>query len=193
MKTLLALLFYIGIGSVFAQVSPDSVRAEDPQKKEKRDPRPFMSRISLGGSTGFWINPAQVHVEVSPMLAYRFQKIWTVGAGYRYIYVRNIVYGKNLNNYGPNLFVRAAITKRIYLWSEWEHLKSEYALAIANQEVTTNTDQIDSFFMGAGYVRQLGRKGRGGISFQLLYNMLYHQEENAPYYSPLIYRIGYFF
>ena len=102
---------------------PDSVHA--PIEKTRKDPRPFMSRISLGGSTGFWINTRETHVEVSPMLAYYFPKILTTGFGYRYIYTRDRFYGKNLNTFGPNLFARAQLTKRIYLWTEWEYLKTE--------------------------------------------------------------------
>lgn len=162
-------------------------------QKTRKDTRPFIKRISLGGSTGFWMNTKQTHVEVSPLLAYHFPKILTTGLGYRYIYTRDRFYGKNLNSYGPNLFVRAQLTRRIYLWSEWENLRTEYAVELANQEVTTKKENIDSFFAGAGYVRQLGRKGRGGISVQILYNFLYNREDNSPYYSPVIYRVGYFF
>jgi hypothetical protein len=159
----------------------------------RKDTRPLKERISLGGSTGFWINLKQTHLEVSPLLAYHFPKILTTGAGYRYIYTRDRVFGKNLNTYGPNLFARASLTKRIYLWSEWENLRTEYALELANEEVTTKKDNVDSFFAGAGYIRQLGKRGRGGISFQLLYNFLYDREDHSPYYSPVIYRVGYFF
>jgi hypothetical protein len=161
--------------------------------KVRKDTRPLKERISLGGSTGFWINTKQTHVEVSPLLAYHFPKILTTGVGYRYIYTRDLFYGENLNSYGPNLFARAQLTRRIYLWSEWENMKTEYAYELANTEVSTKTEHVDSFFAGAGYIRQLGKRGRGGISFQLLYNFLYDREDNSPYYSPIIYRVGYFF
>lgn len=196
MRKILFLIFYVSCIHVFAQQTTDSVKVDSDQSRqprEKRDTRSWKQRVGLGGSIGFWIQPRQLHLEVAPMIAYRFPKILTVGSGYRYVYNHNYLYGKNLNNYGPNFFVRASVTKRIYLWTEWEHLHTEYVYTIANQEATTKTDQADSFFAGAGYIRQLGRKGRGGISFQLLYNFLYNKETNSPYYSPVIYRIGYFF
>jgi len=197
MKKIYLIAFSLVIGYCYAQQPTDSIKVDSTihtsGKKVRKDTRPFKERVGLGGSIGFWINPAQVHVEVAPMLAYRFPKVLTVGSGYRYVYIRNIFYGKNLNNYGPNFFARAQLTKRFYLWSEWEHLNTEYAYAVANQEVTTKTDRVDSFFAGAGYIRKIGRKGRGGISFQVLYNFLYNNEPNSPYYSPVIYRIGYFF
>jgi len=192
-KLLLSILLLIPIVA-FAQQTADSLKSMTPtETKTRKDTRPFIKRIRLGGSTGFWINTKQTHVEVSPLLAYYFPKILTTGFGYRYIYTRDRFYGKNLNTFGPNLFARASLTKRIYLWSEWEYLKTEYAYELANTEIGTKTEHVDSFFAGAGYIRQLGRKGRGGISIQILYNFLYNREDNSPYYSPVIYRVGYFF
>lgn len=192
MKNFILLLFLCISCYATARQNNDSTNTEVTPKVRK-DTRPLKERISLGGSTGFWINLKQTHVEVSPLLAYHFPKILTTGAGYRYIYTRDRVFGKNLNTYGPNLFARASLTKRIYLWSEWENLRTEYAVELANKEVTTKKDNVDSFFAGAGYIRQIGKRGRGGISFQLLYNFLYDREDHSPYYSPVIYRVGYFF
>lgn len=192
MKPFILILFIFISYFSTARQNPDSASVHATPNVRK-DTRPLKERISLGGSTGFWINLKQTHLEVSPLLAYHFPKILTTGAGYRYIYTRDRVFGKNLNTYGPNLFARASLTKRIYLWSEWENLRTEYALELANEEVTTKKDNLDSFFAGAGYIRQLGKRGRGGISFQLLYNFLYDREDHSPYYSPVIYRVGYFF
>lgn len=191
MKQSLLFLFVIISSYATARQQPDSTTESTAQTR--RDTRPLKERISLGGSTAFWINLKTTHVEVSPLLAYHFPKILTTGAGYRYIFTRDRVYGKNLNTYGPNLFARAGLTKRIYLWSEWEYLRTEYALELASKEVTTRKDNVDSFFAGAGYIRQIGKRGRGGISIQVLYNFLYDREDHSPYYSPVIYRIGYFF
>lgn len=163
------------------------------QQKIKRDQRPWNQRISVGGSTAFWIQPKKTHLELAGLLAYHFPKTLTTGAGYRYIYTRNRFYGKNLNSYGPNLFARVNLSRRIYLWTEWEYLNSEYGIELGNNQITTQKDYIDSFYAGAGYIRQIGRRKHGGISFQVLYNFLYNREDNSPYYSPVIYRIGYFF
>jgi hypothetical protein len=189
-RFLFGALVFLSTAAIAQEIDSTKTIAD---RKIRKDMRPFIKRISLGGSTGFWMNTKQTHMEVSPLLAYHFPKILTTGLGYRYIYTRDRFYGKNLNSYGPNLFVRAQLTRRIYLWSEWENLRTEYAVELANQEVTTKNENIDSFFAGAGYVRQIGRKGRGGISVQILYNFLYNREDNSPYYSPVIYRVGYFF
>jgi hypothetical protein len=192
-KLLFVSLLLISI-QVSAQQPVDTVKTVTASEQNvKKDTRPFIRRISLGGSTGFWINTRQTHVEVSPLLAYHFPKILTTGFGYRYIYTRDRFYGKNLNTYGPNIFARASLTKRIYLWSEWENMRTEYALELGNQDITTQKENVQSAFAGAGYIRQLGKRGRGGISVQLLYNFLYDHEDHSPYYSPVIYRVGYFF
>lgn len=189
---LLILFIVIAFFAQGQDAKPDSTQTPATPAARK-DQRPFMQRVSLGGSTGFWIQPAQTHVEVAGLIAYRFPKILIVGTGYRYIYTRNRVYGKNLDSYGPNLFARAQLTRRIYFWTEWEYLNTEYAVQLAGNEITTKTDHLDSFYAGLGYIRRIGKKGRGGFSFQILYNFLYNREANSPYYSPVIYRVGYFF
>lgn len=185
------LVFVSGI--VFGQQTDSIATDTTHTTKVRRDTRPFIKRLSLGGSTGFWINSKETFLEVSPLLAYHFPKTLITGVGYRYIYHRNRIYGKNLNTNGPNIFARANLTKRIYFWSEWEYLNSEYVLAIANQEASIQTDHVQSLFAGLGYIRSFGKKGRGGISFQLLYNFLYEREDNSPYIAPVTYRVGYFF
>jgi len=180
--------------SALAQRPADSLKnSQTTTKQSSQSQRPALKRISFGGSTSFWIDVKKTHVEVAPLLAYHFPRILTTGVGYRYIYTRDRFYGKNLNSYGPNIFARAQLTKRLYLWSEWEHLYSEYAYALANNEITTTKQSVDSFFAGIGYIRQLGKRKHGGLSVQLLYNFLYDRGDNSPYYGPVTYRIGYFF
>jgi hypothetical protein len=66
-------------------------------------------------------------------------------------------------------------------------------VAVTNQETSIQTDHIQSLFAGLGYMRSFGKRSRGGISFQLLYNFLYEREDNSPYIAPITYRVGYFF
>ncbi|MDL5048707.1 hypothetical protein QQ054_22095 [Oscillatoria amoena NRMC-F 0135] len=192
MRSIYLLPFLLLIPSVgFSQVT-DTTSIPASVAKSKKDERPFTERISIGGATSFWIQPSRTYVEIAGLLAYRFPKTLTMGPGYRYIYNRNRTYGKNLNTYGPNFFVRAQLTRRIYLWTEYELLNTEYVVQVGGNEIATKSDHVESLFMGAGYIRTFGRKGRGGVSFQVLYNPLY-EREISPYYSPVIYRVGYFF
>lgn len=176
-----------------AQQGPDSVKTNPQPTNLHKDTRPLSERIRFGGNTGVWFDTKQAHVDVSALMAYNFPKILTTGVGYRYIFTRNYLYGKNLNAYGPNVFARAGLTKRIYLWTEWEYLTTEYIVSAAGNALYTDKTGVQSFFGGLGYIRQIGRKGRGGISIQVLYNFLYDRETNSPYWSPVTYRVGYFF
>jgi hypothetical protein len=113
--------------------------------------------------------------------------------GYRYIYRHERVIGEDLNSWGPNIFARLGLLKRVYFWTEYEYLNTQYLSEVLPDEFKTQNTHADSWFAGLGYVRSLGRKGRGGISVQVLYNMLYNSDDNTPYYSPLTYRVGYYF
>jgi hypothetical protein len=196
---LFALLFALACNAQAQQNEPapaDSVKTDnnvEQPSQMKKDDRPVVKRISVGGSTAFWINLKRTHVEISPMIAYHFPKVVTIGAGYRFIYTRDRFYGKNLNTIGPNIFARAQLTKRFYLWTEWERLRTEYALEALNQEVVIQETTVHSFFSGLGYIRSVRKNGRGKISVQLLYNFLYDREDQSPYYNSVIYRVGYFF
>jgi hypothetical protein len=159
----------------------------------RRDTRPFKERLAFGFGSSFWINTRQTYVELAPVLAYRFPKALITGVGYRYIYRRERLVGKDLNAYGPNLFARVKLLKRFYFWTEYEILTNEYLTEIAGEEISKHKTTTDSWFAGFGYVRTFGKKGRGGISMQILYNFLYYSDDNNPYYSPVTYRVGYYF
>jgi hypothetical protein len=163
------------------------------QAKVRRDNRPWQERIAIGFGSSFWIKPSQTYIEISPVLAYRFPKTLISGVGYRYIYRHERLVGRDLNAYGPNIFARASLLKRFYFWTEYEILTNEYLTQVAGQELTRNKTYTDSWFAGLGYVRSIGRKGRGGISIQVLYNFLYKRDDINPYYSPVTYRVGYYF
>ena len=176
------------------QPPAQSTPTEATAPRQRRDTRPWNERIDFGFGSAFWITTRQTHVEIAPVLAYRFPKTLITGVGYRYIYRRERVVGADLNAYGPDFFARANLTRRIYLWTEYEILHNEYL------EPNSTTDHIykddtntESWFGGIGYIRSLGKRGRGGISFQVLYNFLYEDDDINPYYSPVIYRVGYFF
>jgi hypothetical protein len=171
----------------------DSTAAISSSPKVRKDNRPIKDRIDFGFGTSFWITPNQTYLELAPILAYRFPKTLITGMSYRYIYRHSRVYGRDLNAYGPSFFARLNLTRRIYAWTEYEILHNEYFTQVAGQEITTNNVTTDSWFAGLGYIRSFGKKGRGGLSFQLLYNFLYDRDIYSPYYAAVTYRIGYFF
>ena len=176
-------------------LSRDTVHAAVAQKEKtvRKDNRPLTEKIALGFGSSFWITPGETYVELAPVLAYRFPKRLITGIGYRYIYRHERVIGKDLNSWGPNIFARLGLLKRVYFWTEYEYLNTQYLNELASQEYSREKTGSDSWFAGLGYVRSLGRKGRGGISVQLLYNVLYNRDSYSPYYSPVTYRVGYYF
>ena len=163
------------------------------QSKTKKDTRPLNEKIAFGFGTSFWITPGQTYLELAPVLAYRFPKMLITGVGYKYIYRHERLYGRDLNAYGPNIFARVSLLKRVYFWTEYEFLHNEYLTQVAGQDLTKNSTTTDSWFAGLGYIKSVGRKARGGISVQLLYNFLYNRDLHSPYYSPVTYRVGYYF
>lgn len=177
-------------------VAPVSTATTVSAEKNKTDgnKRSFKEKFGLGLGSSFWITPNQTYVELAPSIAYFFPKVLTTGVGYRYIYRHDRVLNNDLNAYGPNVFVRANVTKRIYLWTEYEILKTQYFNeSYVGDESKSYDSGLQSWFGGIGYMRSLGKRGRGGLSVQVLYNFLHERNVHSPYYSPVIYRVGYFF
>ena len=205
-KAVLSIAAFLILQQLFCQQN-DSVRiakdtlVEAPEPKTetavpakvRKDTRPVKDRIAFGFGSSFWITPSQTYVELAPVLAYRFPKTLITGIGYKYIYRHQRLVGQNLNSYGPNVFARVNLLKRVYLWNEYELLTNEYLLELAGQEISKNKAYTDSWFAGLGYVRSFGKKSRGGISVQILFNILYNRDDVNPYYGPVTYRVGYYF
>jgi hypothetical protein len=193
--TLLAVQLLSGQQNDTLKATQDTV-VQSIDKKEnaiKRDTRPLKEKLAFGFGSSFWITPHETYVELSPVVAYRFPKRLITGIGYRYIYRHERVMGQDLNAWGPDVFARLNLLKRVYFWTEYELLHNQYFTDIAGQEINRETTNTDSWFAGLGYIRRIGKKGRGGLSVQLLYNMLYNRDDFSPYYSPVTYRVGYYF
>jgi hypothetical protein len=198
---LLLILSFISFQTILSQ-QPDTIKAVQdtipapatkPAKAARRDNRPLNQKIALGFGSSFWITPHETYIELAPVVAYRFPKRLITGVGYRYIYRHERVVGEDLNSWGPNVFARLGLLKRVYFWTEYEYLNTQYLNEVVPDEYNRAKTHSDSWFAGLGYVRSLGRKGRGGISVQVLYNMLYNRDDFSPYYSPVTYRVGYYF
>jgi hypothetical protein len=167
--------------------------AAKPATNVKRDNRPLKEKLAFGFGSSFWITPHETYLELSPVVAYRFPKRLITGIGYRYIYRHERVMGQDLNAWGPDIFARLNLLKRVYFWTEYELLHNQYFTDVAGQEINRESTNTDSWFAGLGYIRRIGKRGRGGLSVQLLYNMLYNRDDYSPYYSPVTYRVGYYF
>jgi hypothetical protein len=205
---LIFILSILAFNNLFSQttdtlkVKTDSTQvtttASQPTQSTRRDQRPLKDRISLGFGSSFWITANQTYVELAPVLAYRFPKALVTGVGYRYIYRHQRIYGLDLNSWGPDFFARLQLLRMVYMWTEYEILNTQYLPAnlemIAPEDhVTKQKTTSDALFAGLGFIKSLGKKGRGGLSVQVLYNFFYERDDYSPYYSPVTYRVGYYF
>lgn len=187
----------VGNAVVTADTVEKAVATQDTVKKavpvEEKSKRPLKERIAFGFGTSFWINSNETTIELAPVVAYRFPKRLTAGVGYKYIYRHDRNFDQNLNAYGPNVFARLDLTKSIYFWTEYETLRSDYITELTGNEFSKDKTTTDAWFVGLGFMRSVGKKGKGGISIQVLYNVLYYEEDFSPYYGPVTYRVGYYF
>jgi len=180
--------------STVAPTAPTTVQDTTPPPPQENK-RSFSEKFALGLGFGFWFNTRTSYFEIAPSVAYLFPKRLTTGIGYRYIYQHDKQLNNDLHSHGPNVFAKLDLLKRVYFWTEYEYLNNQYFVNVpgVDEEYSRETEGTESWFVGLGYQRSLGRKGKGGISVQVLYNILYDQDDHSPYYSSWIYRIGYFF
>jgi hypothetical protein len=160
--------------------------------RKKVDSRPFFQRIDFDINTSFWINPSSTFFEFSPVVAYRFPRIISTGAGPAYIYNRDRIHQVNLSGWGGKVFSRAQLTKWFYAYTEYQGINNQYISGInsSTNEVTKSKEYVDSWFLSLGVNLRISK--RRGINMQALYDVLYNKE-SSPYYGALTYRIGFGF
>ncbi len=167
--------------------SPSQKQAEG--KRQRRDQRPWSQRIDFAFNTSFWANTTQVFAEINPLISYRFPKILSIGAGPTYVFNYDRNSDKTLNGWGGKVFARAQLLKFFYLWTEYQGIDNQYL--VKNDPPDTGVHKewayVDSWFMGAGISIRAGRKA--GFSISVLYDVLH--DSSSPYYSPVIYRVGF--
>jgi hypothetical protein len=160
--------------------------------RRKVDPRPFFQRIDFDINTSFWINPSSTFFEFSPVVAYRFPKIISIGAGPAYIYNRDRIQKVNLSGWGGKVFSRAQLTKWFYAYTEYQGISNQYisGINIPDNEISKSKEYVDSWFLSLGVNLRISK--RRGINMQALYDVLYNKE-TSPYYGAWTYRIGFGF
>lgn len=147
----------------------------------------FMDRVCFGGGGGFSAGSNYTAINVSPIVGYMFTNRFSSGVGiiYQYINYKNI--DLKTNNYGGSIFSRFNVTPQFFLHTEYEGLNYE-RFNVVGGEVRTERLYSPSLFLGGGYFQPLG--ARGGVSFMLLYNLIYDQD-NSSYPQPYVIRVGF--
>lgn len=158
-------------------------------KRQRKDQRPWSQRINFAFNTSFWANTSQVFAEINPLISYRFPKILSIGAGPTYVLNYDRRNDKTLNGWGGKVFVRAQLLKFLYLWTEYQGIDNQYLVKNEAPETGYHKEweYVDSWFLGAGISIRAGRKA--GFSISVLYDVLH--DSSSPYYSPVIYRVGF--
>ena len=156
------------------------------------DSRPFFQRLDFDINTSFWINPSSIFFEFSPVVAYRFPKIISIGAGPAYIYNRDRKQEVNLSGWGGKVFSRARLTNWFYAYTEYQGINNQYISGInsSTNEITKSKEYVDCWFLSLGVNIRITK--RHGINLQALYDVLYNKE-TSPYYGAWTYRIGFGF
>ena len=171
------------------ETNPSSVQKTADVKRQRKDQRPWSQRINFAFNTGFWANTSQVFAEINPLISYRFPKILSIGVGPTYVLNYDRRNDKTLNGWGGKIFARAQLLKFFYLWTEYQGIDNQYLVQNDPPEPGYHKEweYVDSWFLGAGVSIRAGRKA--GFSFSVLYDVLH--SSSSPYYSPVIYRVGF--
>lgn len=178
--------------SLEAAKKKSSAAASSAKAQKPRDTRPISQRIDFDIYTSFWANSSSTFFEFSPVIAYKFPKIVSIGAGPTYVYNHDRINDVDLNGWGGKVFSRAQLTKWFYVYTEYQGINNQYISGIngTTLEVTKSKEYVDSWFLSLGLNIRLTK--RHGINFQALYDVLY-DENTSPYYGAWTYRIGFGF
>jgi hypothetical protein len=168
-----------------------AIGKEPEVKRQRRDQRPWSQRIGFAFNTSFWANTSQVFAEINPLIYYRFPKILSIGTGPTYIFNYDRNSDKTLNGWGGKIVVRAQLLKFFYLWTEYQGIDNQFLVKndLPDTGYHKEWEYVDSWFLGAGVSIRTG--GRSGFSMSVLYDVLH--SSSSPYYSPVIYRVGFGF
>jgi hypothetical protein len=163
-----------------------------PGAKKPADTRPLSQRIDFDINTSFWFNRSSTFFEFSPVLAYKFPRIISIGAGPAYIYNRDRVQRINLSGWGGKVFSRAQLMKWIYAYTEYQGINNQYIsnIDLSTNEITKSKEYVDSWFLSMGVNIRITK--RHGINFQALYDVLYNKD-TSPYFGAWTYRVGFGF
>lgn len=167
-------------------------------KLEKNKELSFGERLYLGGDFGLSLGRTQTFINISPLVGYKLNEKFSVGAGpvFQYwqdqvIYIDNqtgFQYQKEVSSliYGGKGFGRLFLFKDFFANAEFEYISANLPI----QEGLTERRWIPAIWAGAGYMIRLNDKA--GINIMALYNPIFDRQ-NSPYTSPFDVRVGFVF
>jgi len=150
-------------------------------KKNKNED--YLKRISVGGTGAFSIGGYTTYIEISPNVAYHFNKIVCVGVGGSYTF-----FNDNYSNYTNHIFGTKLFAEAHFL--NFLGAQAAYrALNYRNPIPSIEKDRIwsNNLCLGGGYYQ---RAGRVSVYFFVLYNWSDRPpKENI--FSPVLFEGGF--
>lgn len=147
-------------------------------------PRSFGDRLFLGGNFGLAFGNTTL-IDISPLLGYRVNDKFAVGAGVVYNYYRFNAFGFTYSTHivGPQAFARHMIFDQAFLQTEYQYLRTD---VIDPLTFEPSRGWVPVWYVGGGYRQQLG--GNSFLIASLLYDVI--DDPNSPYASRFMPRFG---
>lgn len=146
----------------------------------------FKDRIFTGGGLGASFSSYYSFISVSPLIGVSVTPKLATGIQFTYRYTKYKYSNApdfSTNDYGVSPFVRFQVYGPFFVHGEYEYLNYEYPIS-ASESVRRG---YSSVMAGGGLFQPIGR--RAGLFLLALYNFSYDQQ-NSPYASPLVLRMG---
>lgn len=151
---------------------------------EKKLPVTFADHLVYGGNMGLSFGNV-TNISISPMVGYKVTDRFIPGVGATYNYLKFKYYGyapEVVHIYGGSVWARYYALENIFAHAEYEMLNGEWDPYVR----PGYRYYLNSVLLGGGY-----RESFGGLSSYILvlYNVTF--DEDSPYNSPLIIRVGF--
>lgn len=176
---IISLLFcFLSIGQLTAQdiESTPYTSAADELKPSIKE------RFYFGGNLGAQFGNYTM-INVAPLVGFKITDKWSIGSQTTYSYVK-INYSNYLledHIYGASLFTRYFIFKNFFAHSEFEVLNGNWA-------GTGERFNVNSMFVGGGYLYKIS--SRAGVGISAMFNLL--PSMYSPYRNPIL-NVGFTF
>lgn len=158
--------------------------------QEPQERAPWRDKVFFGGGGGLQFSNIATQIALMPSVGYRVTDKWQVGTTIIYQYTRWRTLDINSHSYGFSPFTRYFVLPQIYAAAEYEQINYD----IVYNDRTRDRRWVDRMLIGAGYFQ--GSGGRGGFHIGVFYDVFYNgraNDENYPYESPFVYRVGFIF
>ncbi|MCK7559712.1 hypothetical protein MKQ70_34120 [Chitinophaga sedimenti] len=197
-RVFVALLFLAGVETAMAQDTPYQRRIfTEPPKPEQKEKTGFdRSKLFVGGGLGLSFGD-YTNVNVSPMVGYRFSRLFAAGLNV------NFQYGsQRWRDYDGETYLRDQYTMlgggvfgRVYpLEMIFIQVQPEYnSIKVKTtdyrndpKQVYTDRYGVPSLLLGAGYAQPIG--GNSAFNIMIQYDVL--QDERSLYYNRPVFSAG---